>query len=193
MAFSFKDILSHVEKTLIDSIKELKKNKSSIRPETALYLFGLSLSSFFEDAVSDVNLGDKQVQARLLDSFRLGWKDGIADAGKNLPAQQGQQATMDTPVETQAPAQAGGTSVPGGAPAGPDMLGNLPMPGTPGGTVAPPAQQGGEAPDPNNPEEEPPTQLEKPEKKPTTERFSFSTLKKDFLREDKFKGVPLNI
>lgn len=181
MIFSFKDVLSHIEQTLINSIKELKKNKRAIKPETALYLFGLALSSFFEDNVSDVNIEDKQVQARLLDSFRLGWKDGIT----------GQiQSQQQIPTEQTVPPEQPGVQVLGGAPVSPDRLGNLPLPG---GNVPPPSQTlGGEPPDMENPDEEPPTPIKKPGVT-TPEKLDFRVLKRGFINEGKFTGVNLKI
>jgi len=180
MIFSFKDILSHIEQTLINSIKELKKNKKAIRPETSLYLFGLAISSFFEDSVADININDKRIQARFLDSFRLGFKDGITG---NMQSQQ--QVPTDVPQQGGMPPEQPGVPVPGGAPVGPDQLGTLPMP-TGGGV--PPAPQGGEPQNLENPEQEPPQPLKKP-----TEKFDFKTIKQGFLEGNKFKGVNLKI
>jgi hypothetical protein len=184
MTFSFKDVLAHVEQTLIDSIKELKRNKQAIRPETALYLFGLSLSSFFEDSVSDINISDRQVQSRLLDSFKLGWGDGITDTKQSIPQPQQQQApTMTTP---EPPIEADPMS-----PAdNPNRLGKLPMPNTP-------EPLGGEPP---TPEEEAPETLDKedlttPQKESwqTKETFRFSELKKSGFLNDNLQGVKLVI
>jgi len=184
MTFSFKDILSHIEQTLITSIKELKKSKKAIRPETALYLFGLSLSSFFEDNVPDINFSDKGVQARLIESFRLGWKDGITG---DMQSQQQIPSDTGAPIQ-QPPAGQQGVQVPGGAPVGPDQLGNLPMPNTAGGV--PPAP-GGAPPNPDNPEEEPPNPLNKTGL--TSEKLDFRSIKRDFLNEGKFNGVNFRI
>jgi len=191
MAFSFKDVLSHIEQTLIDSIKELKKNKKSIQPETAFYLFGLSFSSFIEDNISTISMRDTKVQARLLDSFRLGWKDAIIDSKKNMPDPQAQaQTPMETPVENQQAPGQGNMQIPGGAPAGPDQLGNLPMPAGASNPV-PPSTQGGTLPNEQNPEEETPDNIKKPGQ--TTEKLDFRAIRQGFLNEGKFNGTSLKI
>ena len=184
MGFNFKDLMDHIEQSLVDSIKELKKTKKPISSQTAVYLFGLSLSSFFEDKVSNINIKDKNTQNELLEAFRLGWKDGIAgEEMKNPPAGNTPPAP---PAEQAPPANQGGGTIqpPGGAPAGPDQLGPLPMPNTP------PAA-GGIPPNPNNPEEQPPEELDK--QQPKIEKLDFRQIKQRFLREGKFDGVPLKI
>lgn len=187
MAFSFKDVLSHVEEVLIDSIKELKKNKKAIKPETALYLFGMALSSFFENSVSTVNIGDKNTQSRLLDSFRLGWKDGISKGTENAPTPAGQ--APEAPTETP-PEQAGAPEE--GLP-GPERLGKLPVPPSQAGQTLP-SQTGGELPNTENPEEEPPETLKKPEKNPEQkEKFNFNDIRTRFINEGKFSGISLKL
>lgn len=190
VTFTFKSMLDYIEQSLIDSIRELKKSKKIIKTETSLYIFGLALSSFLEDNVTDMDISDKSVQNRLLDALKLGWTDGITKEEKQAtsPKETAPQQPVETPPEQQ--------TMLGGAPAGQDNLGTLPMP--PSGN-APNNLTGGQPPNPNNPNEEPPETLEKSEKKPEdkflnkTEKFDFRDIKQRFLNESKFNGMHLKV